>query len=93
MEEGTMGVLSWIIVGLMAGWVDSIVVRGNSYGVFDDIILGIAGGLAGGLLAGFVFGVQSPVSNFSLITVALAAICSVVFVFFIREHRGRTTTV
>ena len=47
-----MGFLYWIIVGLIAGWLAGVVMKGGGYGVLVDIILGIVGGIVGGWLFG-----------------------------------------
>lgn len=46
------GILWWIIVGLIAGWLAGKVMKGGGYGVIVDIILGILGGILGGWLFG-----------------------------------------
>jgi uncharacterized membrane protein YeaQ/YmgE (transglycosylase-associated protein family) len=43
-----MGLLAWIVVGLIAGWLAGQVMKGGGYGVLVDIILGILGGILGG---------------------------------------------
>jgi len=43
-----MGILSWIIVGLIARRLAGQVMKGGGYGVLVDIILGIVGGFVGG---------------------------------------------
>jgi len=43
-----MGILSWIVLGAIAGWIASLIVSRAGDGLFVDIILGIAGGLIGG---------------------------------------------
>jgi uncharacterized membrane protein YeaQ/YmgE (transglycosylase-associated protein family) len=48
--------LSWIIVGLVAGWSAGKILKGNGYGPLMDIAIGIGGAVAGGFLmrsAGF----------------------------------------
>ena len=48
--------VSWIIVGLLAGWFAGKILKGNAYGPIMDIAMGITGAMAGGLLmrsAGF----------------------------------------
>jgi uncharacterized membrane protein YeaQ/YmgE (transglycosylase-associated protein family) len=45
-------VIYWIVVGLIAGWLAGLVMKGGGYGVLVDIILGILGGLLGGWLFG-----------------------------------------
>ncbi len=50
------GIVVWIVVGLVAGWLTGKVVRGGGYGVFRDIILGIVGAFIGGFVMS-LFGV------------------------------------
>ena len=48
--------VSWIVVGMVAGWFGGKVLKGNAYGPIMDIGMGICGAVAGGLLmqtAGF----------------------------------------
>src|SRR5690349_23413007 len=45
-----MDVLTWIIVGLVAGLLASLVMGGIGYGILGDIIIGILGALFGGWL-------------------------------------------
>jgi uncharacterized membrane protein YeaQ/YmgE (transglycosylase-associated protein family) len=47
-----MGILAWIVVGLIAGWLAGQVMKGGGYGVLVDIILGILGGVLGGWIFG-----------------------------------------
>jgi len=47
-----MGILAWIIVGLIAGWLAGQVMKGGGYGVVVDIILGLLGGVLGGWIFG-----------------------------------------
>ena len=46
-----MGILMWILVGLVAGWLTGKIMKGSGYGFFVDILLGIAGALVGGYIA------------------------------------------
>ena len=48
--------VSWIMVGLVAGWFGGKILKGNTYGPIMDIAMGMCGAVAGGLLmqlAGF----------------------------------------
>ena len=49
-----MGFVTWIVVGLIAGWLAGQVMKGGGYGVLVDIILGILGGFVGGWLFGLL---------------------------------------
>ena len=42
----------WLVVGLIAGWLAGLVMKGGGYGVIVDILLGIVGGFLGGWLFG-----------------------------------------
>ncbi len=48
------GLLWWLIVGLIAGFLASVVMRGGGYGIVGDIIIGIVGAFIGGFLASLV---------------------------------------
>ena len=43
-----MDILTWLIVGLVAGVLASLVMGGTGYGLVGDIIIGIAGAFVGG---------------------------------------------
>ncbi len=45
-----MGVLAWIVVGLIAGFIGSRVVNKRGEGFFRDMILGILGAIVGGAM-------------------------------------------
>jgi len=51
-KEKTMGVLAWIVVGLIAGWLAGQLMKGGGYGTIADIILGLLGGVLGGWIFG-----------------------------------------
>lgn len=42
------GLLYWILVGLIAGWLAGVVMRGGGYGIIVDIVLGMLGAIVGG---------------------------------------------
>jgi uncharacterized membrane protein YeaQ/YmgE (transglycosylase-associated protein family) len=42
----------WLVVGLIAGWLAGVVMKGGGYGIIVDILLGIVGGWLGGWLFG-----------------------------------------
>lgn len=85
-----MGILSWIIIGLIAGWLAGIIMRGTGYGVVGDIVLGIIGALIGGFLAGALFGIPNPVSGFNLGSLVVALLGAVFVVAIVRALPGRS---
>jgi uncharacterized membrane protein YeaQ/YmgE (transglycosylase-associated protein family) len=47
-------IIWWLIVGLIAGFLASRVMRGGGYGLIGDIVVGLIGAFIGGWLAGFL---------------------------------------
>jgi len=45
------GLVWWLVVGLVAGFLASLVMRGGGYGIVGDIIVGIVGAFIGGFVA------------------------------------------
>lgn len=46
-----MGIVAWVVLGLVAGYVASLLVNSRGAGVVMDVILGIVGAVVGGLIA------------------------------------------
>lgn len=84
-----MGILSWIIVGLIAGWLAGLIIKGEGYGCFGDIIVGVIGGLLGGWLASYFFHMGDPMSGVNLQSIMVAFVGAVIFVFVLRMISGR----
>ena len=53
------GLIAWLVVGLIAGWLAGQFMRGGGYGVVGDIIIGVIGAFIGG----FVFSILLPGSS------------------------------
>ena len=83
-----MGILSWILVGLIAGWLAGEMMRGAGFGVVGNIIVGIVGALLGGFLASALFNVGDPLSGFNFPTLIIAFLGSVVLLAIQRLFRG-----
>src|SRR5712691_7703398 len=50
------GIIAWLVVGLIAGWLAGVVMRGGGYGILGDIVLGIVGAFIGGFVFSLVTG-------------------------------------
>jgi uncharacterized membrane protein YeaQ/YmgE (transglycosylase-associated protein family) len=46
------GIIAWLIVGLVAGFLAGKVMKGSGYGIVGDIVIGLIGAFIGGLLFG-----------------------------------------
>lgn len=83
-----MGILAWIIVGLIAGWLAGELMRGGGFGLLGDIIIGIVGALLGGFLATALFGMPDPLSGINITSIIVAFLGSVVLLAILRLLRG-----
>ena len=83
-----MGILSWIIVGLIAGWLAGELMRGSGFGLLGNIIVGIVGALLGGFLATALFNVADPLSGINLTSLVVAFLGSVILLAILRMVRG-----
>jgi uncharacterized membrane protein YeaQ/YmgE (transglycosylase-associated protein family) len=70
-----MGILAWLILGLIAGFVASKLMGGGGYGIVGDIIVGIVGALLGGFIASLIFGGGVTGLNIGSILVAIVGAC------------------
>ena len=79
-----MSILSWIVVGLVAGWLAGMGMKGGGYGVVGDIIVGIVGALVGGFLATNLFGVPGAVDGFNLTSIVVAFLGAILTIGIVR---------
>ncbi|MFP4591978.1 MAG: GlsB/YeaQ/YmgE family stress response membrane protein [bacterium] len=49
---GAHGLIAWLVIGAVAGWLAGMLVKGGGFGLIVDIIVGIVGAFIGGWLAG-----------------------------------------
>ncbi|MFZ9148888.1 GlsB/YeaQ/YmgE family stress response membrane protein [Vulcanococcus sp.] len=47
-----MNVIGFLIVGVIAGWLAGVLVKGGGFGLFGDLVVGILGAFIGGFLFG-----------------------------------------
>lgn len=70
-----MGWLSWIVLGLISGFIGSKIVNKSGEGIFLDIILGIIGGVVGGwLMSFFGLGGVTGINLYSIVVSIIGAI-------------------
>jgi uncharacterized membrane protein YeaQ/YmgE (transglycosylase-associated protein family) len=83
-----MGVLSWIVVGLIAGWLAGQVMRSGGYGLIGDIIVGVVGGLLGGWIAESLLHIGAGVNGINLESILVAFCGAVVLLVGLRVLGG-----
>lgn len=63
--------VTWVLVGLIAGWLAGFVTKGKGYGLVADLLLGLFGSVIGGLIA-------SEAGQFAMVAVPLLGAASVI---------------
>lgn len=77
--------LSWIILGALAGWLASSVVRGRGYGCLGNTIVGLIGAVIGGYLASLL-NISGVFQFWGSLLIAFLGAC--VFVFVLQLLKG-----
>jgi uncharacterized membrane protein YeaQ/YmgE (transglycosylase-associated protein family) len=81
------GIIAWIVIGGIAGWLAGLIVRGGGYGVAGDIIVGVVGAVVFGWLfgasglavgSGFIGSIIAAVIGAVILTLVLRLVTRVV---------------
>ncbi len=86
-----MGILGWIILGGLAGWLASRLVRGSGLGLLGDIVVGIVGGIIGGFIIGSLGG--TGITGFNVWSFVVAVLGAVLLLLIVRFFNGSRTSV
>jgi uncharacterized membrane protein YeaQ/YmgE (transglycosylase-associated protein family) len=83
------GLIAWIVIGLVAGWLAGVIMPGKGFGLIGDLIVGLVGAFIGGLLMDILV----PDANFGFwgsLVVALIGACVLVAILHAIAGRGAT---
>lgn len=78
-----MGLIATIVMGILAGWITGLLMRGTGYGVIWDLILGVVGAIVGGWLTSIFLGVDLT-GGFNLTSLIVSVIGAIVVVLIFR---------
>ena len=76
-----MSIIVWLVLGLIAGLVASLLVGGGGYGIIGDIIVGIVGAFVGGWLGSTFMGLDVTGLDFTSIILAIVGSVIVLVIF------------
>jgi len=84
---GGHGIIAWIIIGVIAGWITGKLMKGSGYGFFMDMIVGLIGALIGGFLASHL-GFGGVGQHGMIISIVIAVIGAVLLTLLLRLVTG-----
>lgn len=77
-----MGIISWIIIGGIAGWIASMITGNNrKMGVGSNILVGVVGGVIGGIIMNVIGG--TGITGFNLWSLVVSIVGSVLLLLII----------
>lgn len=84
------GLIAWIIIGVLAGWITGKLMKGSGYGFFMDMIVGLIGALIGGFLSSHLGagGVNEHGMTMSIIIAVIGAVILTLIVRLITGSRS-----
>ncbi|WP_109486385.1 GlsB/YeaQ/YmgE family stress response membrane protein [Occallatibacter savannae] len=81
------GLIAWIIIGVIAGWLTGKLMKGSGFGFFMDMIVGLVGALVGGFLSSHM-GMGGVGEHGLIISIVIAVIGAVLLTVILRLITG-----
>ena len=81
------GLIAWIIIGLLAGWITGKLMKGSGFGFFMDMIVGLVGALVGGFLSSHL-GLGGIGEHGLIMSIVIAVIGAVLLTWVVRLISG-----
>jgi uncharacterized membrane protein YeaQ/YmgE (transglycosylase-associated protein family) len=83
-ENKRMSLLGFLIIGIVAGWLAGVIMKGSGYGVIGDLVIGVIGAFIGGHVLGW-FGFVAGGTIASLFAALVGAIILILIVRLIKR--------
>jgi uncharacterized membrane protein YeaQ/YmgE (transglycosylase-associated protein family) len=81
------GIIAWIIIGLIAGWITGKLMKGSGFGALMDMIVGLIGALIGGFISSHL-GFGGVGEHGLVMSIVIAVIGAVILTFLVRLVSG-----
>jgi len=81
------GLIAWIIIGVVAGWLTGKLMKGAGFGFFVDMIVGLVGALVGGFLASHL-GIGGVNQHGLIVSIIIATAGAVILTLLLRLVSG-----
>lgn len=74
-----MNILLWLVLGVVAGWIASVIMGTREQGILMDVTMGVLGAIVGGLVMNF-FG-QAGITGFDIRSLLVATVGAVALIW------------
>ena len=81
------GIIAWIIIGAIAGWLTGKIMKGSGFGFIRDVIVGIIGAMIGGFVS-YHLGFGGVREHGLIVSIIIAVIGAVILTWIIRLISG-----
>lgn len=81
------GIIAWIIIGLIAGWITGKLMKGSGFGFIMDMVVGLIGALIGGFLSQHL-GLGGVGQHGLIMSIIIAVIGAVILTWIVRLVTG-----
>ena len=85
------GIIAWIIIGLIAGWLTGKIMKGSGFGAIMDMVVGLVGAMLGGFIS-YHLGLGGVREHGLIMSIVIAVIGAVILTWIVRlvtGNRGR----
>jgi uncharacterized membrane protein YeaQ/YmgE (transglycosylase-associated protein family) len=81
------GLIFWIILGIIAGWLTGKIMKGSGFGFLMDMVVGIAGALIGGFLSAHL-GLGGVGEHGLIVSIVIAVVGAIILTWIVRLITG-----
>ena len=81
------GLIAWIIIGALAGWITGKLMKGSGFGFFMDMVVGLIGALIGGFISSSL-GLGGVGQHGLIISILIAVVGAVILTWLLRLVSG-----
>ena len=85
------GIIAWIIIGIIAGWITGKLMKGSGFGAIMDMVVGLVGALIGGFISSHL-GFGGVGEHGLVMSIVIAVIGAVILTLLLRLVTGNRAT-
>ena len=85
------GIIAWIIIGIIAGWLTGKIMKGSGFGVLMDMVVGLVGAFIGGFIT-LHLGLGGTSQHGLIVSIAIAVLGAVILTWLVRLVTGNRGT-